>query len=160
MKQTRKVAIAASAFVCAAMFSFSWSEQSGVSLSVDNAQAQAGAGGVLPRGPNPMRVRRAPSTRVVVRPGYYPRYYYGDTKLSWHAVRAYYDGGPWCPTTTVGFTGYGYGYGTAGDLNNYTCYNGWDDYAKRFGISCTPGHPVKGLAHPFLGGDGILYACQ
>ena len=121
------------------------SEQSGVSLSVDNAQAQGSA----------------PSTRVVVRPPVRPRYYYGDTsKLPWNAVRAYYAGGPWCPTTTVGFTGYGYGYGTAGGLNNYTCYSGWDDYAKRFGIGCTPGTPVKGLQHPFLGGDGILYACQ
>lgn len=154
MKQTRKVAIAASAFVCAAMFSFSWSEQNGVSLSVDNAQAQAGAGGVLPSGQNPMRVRRAPSTRVVVQPLIRSGVTGGAPGLAWNAVRVYYAGGPWCPTTPL--AGYGYGYGTAGGpwlLNNYTCYSGWDDYAKRFGIGCTPGTPVKGE-------DGILYACQ
>ena len=156
MKQTRKVAIAASAFVCAAMFSFSWSEQSGVSLSVDNAQAQAGAGGVLPSGRNPMRVRRAPSTRIEVHPYERAGVTGGASGLAWNAVRVYYAGGPWCPTTPLAGYGYGYGYGTAGGpwlLNNYTCYSGWDDYAKRFGIGCTPGTPVKGE-------DGILYACQ
>jgi hypothetical protein len=127
----------------AALFSAGWSERGGLSPSVESAQARA---------------------RLHVYRLYQPfDPYRADTSgLSWYAVRAYYAGGPWCPTTTVGFTGYGYGYGygTAGDLNNYTCYSGWDDYAKRFGISCTPGTPVKGLAHPFLGGDGILYACQ
>src|SRR6516164_3158352 len=35
----RKVAIAASACTCAVLLSWNWSEQSGVSLSVDSAQA-------------------------------------------------------------------------------------------------------------------------
>ena len=48
MKHARKAALAASAFVCAAMFSFSWSEQSGVSLSVDSAQAQSPGSAFLP----------------------------------------------------------------------------------------------------------------
>ena len=44
MKQIslRKVAIAASAFVCATLLSFSWSEQGGVSLSIEGAQARVG----------------------------------------------------------------------------------------------------------------------
>ena len=42
MKQIGKFAIAATAFACAAMFSFGWSEQSGVSLSVESAQARVG----------------------------------------------------------------------------------------------------------------------
>ena len=44
MKQMslRKAAIATSAFACAALFSFGWSEQSGVSLSVESAQARIG----------------------------------------------------------------------------------------------------------------------
>jgi hypothetical protein len=42
MKQTTKAVIAASAFGCAALFSFGWSEQGGVSLSVENAQARVG----------------------------------------------------------------------------------------------------------------------
>jgi hypothetical protein len=144
MKQTRKVAIAASAFVCAAMFSFSWSEQSGVSLSVDNAQAQ-GSGAFLPSAGETPGVgygRRRGHTRLVVRPVVRPYYYSGDTSgLPWDAVRIYYAGGPWCPTTPLAGLGY------------YGCYSGWDDYAKRFGIGCTPGTPIKG-------GDGIMYACQ
>ena len=36
------VAIAASTFACAALLSFGWSEQRGVSLSVENAQARVG----------------------------------------------------------------------------------------------------------------------
>ena len=42
MKQIGKFAIAATAFACAAMFSFGWSEQSGVSLTVESAQARVG----------------------------------------------------------------------------------------------------------------------
>jgi hypothetical protein len=38
----RKLAIAGSAFACAALLSFSWSEQRGVSLSVESAQARVG----------------------------------------------------------------------------------------------------------------------
>jgi len=53
--------------------------------------------------------------------------------LSWYAVRAYYSGGPW--------SGRAYSYA------------GWDDYAKQYGIGCTPGKVVKG-------GDGIMYNCQ
>ena len=52
------------------------------------------------------------------------------TGLPWYGVRAYYAGGPWY-------------YGT----------RGWDDYAARDGIVCTPGTIVKG-------GDGINYVCQ
>jgi hypothetical protein len=42
MKHVRKAALAATAFTCAALFSFGWSEQSGISLSVENAQARVG----------------------------------------------------------------------------------------------------------------------
>jgi hypothetical protein len=37
-----KIAIATSAFACATLLSFSWSEQRGVSLSVESAQARIG----------------------------------------------------------------------------------------------------------------------
>jgi len=41
MRQSlRKVAIAAAACTCAVLLSWNWSEQSGVSLSVDSAQAE------------------------------------------------------------------------------------------------------------------------
>jgi hypothetical protein len=42
MKHVRKAALAASAFACAALFSFGWSEQRGISLSVESAQARVG----------------------------------------------------------------------------------------------------------------------
>ena len=38
----RSVAIATLTFACAALLSFSWSEQRGVSLSLDSAQARVG----------------------------------------------------------------------------------------------------------------------
>src|SRR2546423_12824201 len=42
MKHARKTALAASAFTCAALLSFGWSEQSGISLSIESAQARVG----------------------------------------------------------------------------------------------------------------------
>jgi hypothetical protein len=42
MKHVRRAALAASAFTCAALFSFGWSEQRGVSLAVESAQARIG----------------------------------------------------------------------------------------------------------------------
>ena len=83
MKTTlRTIAIAASTFACAALFSFGWSEQGGVSLSVSKAEAQA---------------------RVYIRSGYASRAVYVQSAgLPWYAVRAYYFGGPW--------SGQGYSY--------------------------------------------------
>jgi len=114
MKMTlRTVAIATLAFACAALMSPSWSEQGGVSLSVNKAEAY---------------------TRLLVRPGYGGPYVHSaGSGLSWYAVRAYYWGGPW--------SGPGYS------------YTGWDDYASRYGIGCTPGTVITG-------GDGIPYLCQ
>ena len=42
MRMVGKSVLAIAAFACAAIFSVSWSEQSGVSLSVDSAQARVG----------------------------------------------------------------------------------------------------------------------
>lgn len=42
MKDLWKGAVAASAFVAAALLSFGWSDQGGVSLSVESAQARVG----------------------------------------------------------------------------------------------------------------------
>jgi hypothetical protein len=137
----KEIAIATSAFACAAMFSFGWSEQGGISLSVDKAQAYH---------------------RLVVHP--YNHYYQGKgglvggadvgintpySGLSWYAVRAYYADGPWCGVGSAS----GYGYGTAGGGGSWTCYSGWADYRTRNGIACDPGTLIKG-------GDGILYVCQ
>jgi hypothetical protein len=124
--------IATSAVAFATLFSVGWS-QGGLSLSVQSAQARA---------------------RLYVTPYYYNNPYRADlTGLPWYAVRAYYAGGPWCAAGTGGF-------GTAGGLwggswwaGSWGCYSGWDDYAHRNGIGCTPGSIIKG-------GDGINYVCQ
>ena len=71
----KTLAIATSTVACAALLSFGWSPQGGVSLSVDKAQAY---------------------TRVVVRPYLHGPYSVLDGSLPWYAVRAYYAGGPWC----------------------------------------------------------------
>ena len=77
MKQMslKKIAISASAFACAALLSVGWSEQGGVSLSVNKAEAYV---------------------RLLVRPGYAASAVYVPSEgLPWYAVRAYYWGGPW-----------------------------------------------------------------
>ena len=142
MKHARKAALAASAFVCAAMFSFSWSEQSGVSLSVDNAQAQSGTQhtGFVPH--------KGPGGRLYVTRN--PSPYTGDLSgLPWYAVRAYYAGGPWCGVVPGS-------YATAVELfgrQSWTCYSDWGNYKQVNGIGCDPGTVVKG-------GEGVNYVCQ
>src|SRR5262245_47014911 len=42
MKHVRRAALVASVFTCAALFSFGWSEQNGISLSVESAEARVG----------------------------------------------------------------------------------------------------------------------
>ena len=74
MKLTlRTAAIAASAAVCAALFSPNWSAQDGVSLSIGKADAAA---------------------RVYIRSGYTGSYV-NSSGLHWYAVRAHYFNGPW-----------------------------------------------------------------
>jgi hypothetical protein len=71
----KKLVIAASAFACATVLSFGWSEQGGVSLSINKAEAKA---------------------RVYIRSGYAVNAVYVPMPgLAWYAVRAYYWGGPW-----------------------------------------------------------------
>lgn len=181
MKQNRSitVAIAASTFVCAALLSFGWSEQSGVSLSVESAQARVGrpltpmsvagvarrqtrravygagaiGAGAVAAGTAAAVAATSPDWEWGGNPSYtgtgyygthpYDRHgalgaraaYYGGAPYaaseghSWDAVRAYYAGGPW--------------YG----------YSGWEDYAARNSIGCTPGSLVKGS-------NDVMYRCQ
>jgi hypothetical protein len=176
-KSLTTVAIAASTFACAALLSFGWSEQGGVSLSVESAQARVGrpltpvsVAGVARRhtrravygagaiGAGAVAVGTAAAVAATspdggwggdagtgyyaggpyysgavrgARAAYYGAPYAGGTSEGqrWNAVRAYYTSGPW--------------YG----------YSGWDDYAARNQISCTPGSMVKG-------DNGLMYRCQ
>ena len=175
------VAIAASTFACAVLLSFGWSERGGVSLSVEGAQARVGrpltpvsVAGVARRqtrravygagaiGAGAVAVGTAAAVAATspnwgwggspyhTDTGYHggdPYYgrgplgaraaYYGSGPYAagvseghpWEAVRAYYQDGPW--------------YG----------YSGWDDYAARNGIVCTPGSVVHG-------DNGLMYRCQ
>lgn len=161
MKMTSsRVTVAISALAVATMFSFNWSEQSGLSLSIEKAEARVGrpltpvsVAGVARR----HNRRAAIGTAAVVGAtgAYYagagyntggPYYgsnvrearaaYYGGSAAiaaagsqPHYAVRAYYAGGPW-----------------------YN-YSGWDDYAARNAISCTPGTAVKL-------DDGLMHVCQ
>jgi hypothetical protein len=144
----RKAAIAVPVLACAAMFSFDWSEQAGVSISIESAQARIGrpltpvsVAGVARR-----QARRATygygagvvgagvaAAGAVAAAGYYGATapYYGS---------GYYGGGPYR-------TGY-YGGGP------YAYYGApYQDYNTRNGFICTPGTLVKL-------DDGRMHNCQ
>ena len=57
-----KAALAVSVFACATMLSFDWSEQKGVSLSIERAQAQIG---VIPAAPRALPGGRRGGPRPV-----------------------------------------------------------------------------------------------
>ena len=103
--------IATSAVAFATLFSVGWSEQRGISLSVESAQARA---------------------RLYVNPYLYSPYRPDATGLSWYAVRAYYAGGPWSGPgySYTGWPGYAQQYGIVctpgsivkgGDGIDYVC---------------------------------------
>ena len=150
MKQSmRKFTLAASTFAFAALFSFGWSEQSGIALSVESAEARVGrpltpvsVAGVARRqygAPQSAPLPLSAPMRLHGGAGYYAGSpYYSDTVRGaqaayvggyaasapistrpHYAVGAYYAGGPW--------------YG----------YSGWDDYASTQRHQCTPGTMVK-----------------
>src|SRR5882672_5275406 len=162
MKQsTKKITLAASAFAFAALFSFSWSEQSGIALSIESAEARVGrpltpvsVAGVARRQYRRAAIGTAAAVGASAGAAYYGGAgyyagspYYSDTvrgaraayvggyaasapeSRPHYAVSAYYAGGPW--------------YG----------YSGWDDYATRNAIKCTPGTTVKL-------DDGLMHVCQ
>ena len=125
-----KAALAVSVFACATMLSFDWSEQKGVSLSVERAQAQM----VDPSAPTPGVARRqARRTAAAV----------GAGAVAAGATAAYYGGGPYA---YYGGPGYGDAY--------YGGPGAWSqDYAARNGIICQPGTLVR-LE------DGLMHRCQ
>lgn len=161
MKQsTKKITLAASAFAFAALFSFSWSEQSGIALSIESAQARVGrpltpvsVAGVARR-----QYRRAAiGTAAAVGAG---AAYYGGA--------GYYAGSPYYNDTVRGArAAYVGGYAASvpeSTRPHYAVsayyaggprygYSGWDDYAARNFIKCKPGTMVK-LE------DDLMHVCQ
>jgi len=109
-----KTAIAVSVFACATMLSIDWTEQKGVSLSVESAQARVGrpltpvsVAGVARR-----QGRRAAIGAAAVGAGVVGAGYYGAT------APYYGSGGPYA-------------------------YYGGQDYATRNGFACQPGTMTK-----------------
>jgi hypothetical protein len=131
-----KTAIAVSVFACATMLSFDWSEQKGVSLSVESAQARVGrpltpvsVAGVARRQGRRAAVGAAVVGAGVVGAGVAAAGYYGATAPYYGATAPYYGGGgPYA-------------------------YYGAQDYATRNGFVCQPGTMVRL-------DDGRMYPCQ
>ena len=127
-----KAALAVSVFTCATMLSFDWSEQKGVSLSIERAQAQMDdpyTPGVTRR-----QARRAAAGVAAV----------GAGAVAAGATAAYYGsgGGPYAYYADGGSAAY---YGGPGVWSQ--------DYAARNGIICQPGTMVRL-------DDGLMHRCQ
>lgn len=127
-----KAALAVSVFTCATMLSFDWSEPTGVSLSIERAQAQMSnpyTPGVTRR-----QARRAAAGVAAV----------GAGAVAAGATAAYYGsgGGPYAYYSDGGSAAY---YGGPGVWSQ--------DYAARNGIICQPGTMVRL-------DDGLMHRCQ
>ena len=114
-----KTAIAVSVFACATMLSFDWTEQKGVSLSVESAQARVGrpltpvsVAGVARRQGRRAAIGAAAVGAGVVGAGVAAAGYYGAT------APYYGSGGPYA-------------------------YYGGQDYGTRNGFVCQPGTMVR-----------------
>jgi len=153
----RNTAIALSTFTCAALFSITWSEQGGISASVESAQARVGrpltpvsVAGVARR-----QTRRAAygygvgagvaATAAVAAAAATAPAYAGWGTGNWtDAYAAQTDphfGQPYYPTRA--YRG----------ISPYYGYAGWADYKAANGIGCEPGTMTK-MA------DGNMYVCQ
>ncbi|GLR92004.1 hypothetical protein [Bradyrhizobium iriomotense] len=173
----RKAAIATSTVTCAVLLSFAWSEQSGVSLSIESAQARVGrpltpvsvagvarrqnrraaygynaAGMAGPMATNYAGIAGAAGTAAVV-----------GTTAAVAATQPWNWGGrPYVGSGALAANAY---YG--GPIETSPFYlqraypangpwygvSGWADYKARYGIVCDPGTMVKGA-------DGLMHVCQ
>ena len=169
MKQDlKKLTLAGSALVAAALLSFGWSEQSGLSLSIERAEARVGrpltpvsVAGVARRQYRRAAIGTAAAVGTAAAIGATAPYYTGA---------GYQAGGPYYSGTVRGARAAYYGgipsavatpdgnqphyavraYYAGGPWYNYS---GWADYAARNAISCTPGTMVKL-------DDGLMHVCQ
>ncbi|WP_229186922.1 hypothetical protein [Bradyrhizobium oropedii] len=150
----RNTAIALSTIACATLFSITWSEQGGVSASVESAQARVGrpltpmsAAGVARR-----HTRRAAygygvgagiAATAAVAAATAPAYGWGTNNWT-DAYAAQTDaqfGQPYYPARAYH------------GISPYYGYSGWADYKAANGIGCEPGTMTK-MA------DGHMYVCQ
>jgi hypothetical protein len=143
MKHARKTVFAASAFACAALLSFGWSEQGGISLSIESAQARVG------RPLTPMSVAgvaRRHTRRAVYGAGIAGAAAVGTAAAvaaaPYYGGTGYYAGGPY-------YQGARYYGGGAYAAYGYPV----QDYATRNGFVCHPGTMTKL-------DDGRMYPCQ
>ena len=185
MKQMslRTFAIATSAFACATLLSFSWSEQRGVSLSVESAQARVGrpltpvsVAGVARRQnrraaywydaagvSGPMAVNYAgiaaasAGTAAAVGAATSPGWGWGGNP--YNTGTGYYGGGPYGARAAyvapaTAAAAPPWSLWTAyHDNGPFYGYSGWDDYKARGAIVCNPGTVSKG-------DDGLMHVCQ
>ena len=159
-KDVGKAALAACAFACAALFSFGWTEQGGISLSVESAQARVGrpltpvsVAGVARRhnrraayytagaiGAGAVVAGTAGAVAAATAPNYY-----GWGNNTWS--------GAYAAQTDPYFGQAHYVYRAYPGHSPYYGYSGWDDYKTRNAIACDPGSLTK-LS------DGQTYHCQ
>ena len=147
MKHVRKIALAACAFSSAALLSFAWSEQSGLSLSVESAQARVG------RPLTPVSV--AGVARRQARRGVYGAGAYGAGAVAAGAVAV---GTAAAVAATSPYGGWGSSYyndpGYSSGSGPYAAYGySRDDWRRRNGMVCEPGTMTKL-------DDGRMYRCQ
>jgi len=174
--------IAASTFACAALLSFGWSEQRGLSLSVEKAEARVGrpltpvsVAGVARRqnrraaygagvvGAGAVAVGTAAAVAATSPnwgwgggPSYTGTGYYAGGPYYSGTVRearaAYYGGSPSAAGTPEGNRPH-YAVRAYYEGGPWYGYSGWDNYKARNGITCTLGSMVKL-------DDGQMYVCQ
>jgi hypothetical protein len=163
MKDVRKAALAASAFACAALFSFGWTEQGGISLSVESAQARVGrpltpvsVAGVARRhnrraayygagvvGAGVAAVGTGAAIAATAAPNAWGNNNWGNNNWS----------GAYAAQTDPYFGQAHYVYRAYPGHSPYYGYSGWGDYKARNGIACDPGSLTKFS-------DGHTYYCQ
>ena len=140
MKHVRKIALAACAFSSAALLSFAWSEQSGLSLSVESAQARVG------RPLTPVSV--AGVARRQTRRGVYGAGAVAAGAVAVGTAAAVAATSPYGGSPYYNDPGYSSGSGP------YAAYGySPDDWRRRNGMVCEPGTMTKL-------DDGRMYRCQ
>jgi hypothetical protein len=164
-KKFIKITAAVSTFACATLLSVGWSEQHGVSLSTESAQARVGR----PLTPVSVAgVARRQNRRAAYGYGYGAGVAGAAAVATAGAVAAATAPAYWGGQTTWGGQNWGDAYAAQTDprfgqphyvrrayagASPYYGYTGWQDYSGRNFIKCQPGSLTKL-------DDGQMYLCQ